>query len=51
MDYVGEPVYEPPYEGAKPMLLIENLDDRSWLEGLMEVLYEALPAPKPKKKK
>lgn len=31
--YVGEPVYQLPYEGAKPMLFVENMDDRAWLAG------------------
>ncbi len=40
----------PPYEGAKPHLLIENLEDREYLEKLVRVTFEELPEPKPKKK-
>lgn len=49
--YVQEAVYEPPYAGAKDMLLIENLDDPAYLAGLFRAAYPQLPAPKPKKKK
>ncbi len=44
-------VYEPPYEGAKDMLLVDNLDDSGFLTALFEAMYDELPAPKPKKKK
>ena len=40
---------EPPYEGAKEMLLVENVDDREFLRALFEAMYEELPLPKPKK--
>lgn len=40
---------ELPYEGAKPMLLVENTDDRAFLTSLFESVYDELPAPKPKK--
>lgn len=43
-------VQEPPYDGAKPMLLVEDTDNRELLKTLFESIYEELPAPKPKKK-
>ena len=43
-------IYEPPYEGAKDMLLVENVDDREFLKTLFEAMYEELPEPKKKKK-
>ena len=42
---------ETPYEGAKDMLLVEELEDREFLKRLFEAMYEELPAPKKKKKK
>ncbi len=36
---------EIPYPGAKPMLLVENVDDREALAALFRALGEALPAP------
>ena len=44
-------VYEPPYDGAKPMLLVEEVDSKEFLTGLFTAMYSELPAPKPKKNK
>ena len=41
--------YEPPYEGAKDMLLVDNVDDRAFLKELFEAMYDELPKPKKKK--
>ena len=38
-----------PYEGAKEMLLVENIEDRVFLKKLFESMYEELPEPKKKK--
>jgi hypothetical protein len=43
--------YELPYEGAKQMLLVDEVDNKNFLAGLFNAMYEELPAPKPKKKK
>ena len=40
---------ELPYEGAKEMLLADNVEDREFLALLMNKLYEELPAPKSRK--
>ena len=42
---------ELPYDGAKPMLMVENIEDREFLKELFEAMYDELPAPKSKKKK
>lgn len=44
-------VYEPPYEGAKDMLLVDNTDDSEFLKSLLIAMYDELPSPKPKKTK
>ena len=44
-------LFEPPYEGAKEMLLVEDVDDKAFLTALFQAMYDELPAPKPKKKK
>ena len=41
--------YELPYEGAKEMLLVEEVDSRGFLKELFEAMYDELPAPKKKK--
>lgn len=43
--------YEIPYENAKEMLLVEEVDNKDFLTGLFDVMYDELPTPKPKKKK
>jgi TfoX/Sxy family transcriptional regulator of competence genes len=40
---------ELPYEGAKEMLLVDNVDDRDFLRDLLEAMYDELPAPKKKR--
>ena len=40
---------ELPYEGAKKMLLVDNVDNKEFLRELLEAMYEELPAPKKKK--
>ena len=40
---------ELPYEGAKPMLLVENVDDRKLLNQLLKQMHDQLPEPKKKK--
>ena len=42
---------EPPYPGAKEMLLVEFTDDRQRLADLLEAIYPELPAPRPRKRK
>ena len=41
--------YELPYEGAKEMLLVDNVDSKEFLATLFDAMYEELPAPKKKK--
>jgi TfoX/Sxy family transcriptional regulator of competence genes len=40
---------ELPYEGAKEMLLVDNVENREFLRKLLEAMYRELPAPKKKK--
>lgn len=40
---------ELPYEGAKEMLLVDDVDNRAFLRELLESMYEELPVPKKKK--
>ena len=40
---------ELPYEGAKEMLLVDDVDNKEFLRELLETMYEELPAPKKKK--
>ena len=40
--------FEIPYEGAKEMLLVEDVDDRDFLMTLLNETADELPPPKPK---
>ena len=42
---------ELPYNGAKEMILVDNVDDRQFLCELVESMWEELPMKKSKKKK
>ena len=42
-----EEVRELPYEGAKEMLLVDNVENTEFLQALLEAMYDELP---PKKK-
>ena len=37
---------ELPYEGAKEMLLVDNVENREFLRDLLEAMYDELPAVK-----
>ena len=41
---------ELPYEGAKEMLLVDEIENKDFLKELVEAMYEELPAPKKKRK-
>ncbi len=43
-------VYEQPYPDAKEMLLVDNVDDKTFLEELFRAMYDELPAPKNRRK-
>ncbi|MEF2575943.1 MAG: TfoX/Sxy family protein [Eisenbergiella sp.] len=49
--YMPTAPFESPYEGAKEMLLVEEVDNKEFLTGLFHAIYDELPAPKPKRKK
>ena len=40
---------ELPYEGAKPMLLVDNIEDKAFLKKLVETMSADLPQPKKRK--
>lgn len=42
-------IYEPPYEGAKDMILVENVDDSNLMTKLFYAIYDELPESKKKR--
>lgn len=51
ISYMPAAPYELPYDGAKEMLLVEEVDNKEFLTGLFNAMYDELPALKIKKKK
>ena len=39
------------YEGAKEMLLVDEVDNKEFLTKLFEAMYDDLPLPKPRRRK
>ena len=50
MGQLGQTRLERPYEGAKEIILLEDLEHKLFLARLIKDMYEVLPAPKDKKK-
>ena len=50
LSYLPQAEYSFAYEGAKEMLLVDNVDDKAFLTGLFEAIYDDLPMPKIKKR-
>lgn len=40
---------ELPYEGAKEMLMVDNIENKEFLRELLGAMYDELPAPKKRK--
>ncbi len=51
ISYMPKADYELPYNGAKEMLLVEDVDNKEFLIGLFNAMYDELPMPKIKRKK
>lgn len=49
ISFIPDAVYETPYEGAKEMILVDNVDDKEFLAGLIMAMYDDLPTPKKKR--
>lgn len=49
MEMMPDAQMQVPYESAKEMLLVDDVDNKEFLCKLLEAMYEELPAPKKKK--
>ena len=49
ISYMSTVLYELPYEGAKEMLFVDEVDNKEFLTGLFNAMYEELPKQKRKK--
>ena len=50
LELMPEAICNLPYEGAKEMLLVEEVDSKAFLTNLFKVMYDELPLPKQKRK-
>ena len=50
LELMPEAICELPYEGAKEMLLVDEVDSKAFLTNLFEAMYDELPSPKQKRK-
>ena len=48
-DMMPEATLELPYDGAKEMLLVDDVENKEFLRDLLEAMYNELPAPGKKK--
>ena len=45
INYMPNAVYELPYDGAKEMLLVDDVDNKEFIIGLFDAMYDDLPGP------
>ena len=48
-DLMPDATLELPYDGAKEMLLVDDVENKGFLRSLLEAMYNELPAPKKRK--
>lgn len=41
--------YQIPYQGAKPMILLDDIENSEFIKSLFEAMYPELPEPKKRK--
>ena len=49
VEKMPEATLELPYDGAKEMLLVDDIENKEFLRELLEAMYDELPAPKKRK--
>ena len=50
LELIPEAICALPYEGAKEMLLVDEVDSKAFLTKLFEAMYDEFPSPKQKGK-
>ena len=50
LELMPDAICELPYDGAKEMLLVDEVDSKEFLAKLFEAMYDELPSPKRKNK-
>ena len=49
MSMMSDASMELPYDGAKEMILVDDLENKEFLSELFEAMYDELPAPRKRK--
>ena len=49
MSMMSDASMELPYDGAKEMILVDDLENKAFLNELFEKMYDELPAPRKRK--
>ena len=49
MSMMSDAKMEMPYDGAKEMILVEDIENREFLKELFEAMYDELPSPRKRK--
>ena len=49
-EYMPEADMQLPYEGAKEMILVDDVENKEFLAELLVAMYDELPSPKKKKR-
>lgn len=49
MSMMPDAKMEMPYEGAKEMILVDDIENREFLKELFEAMYDELPSPRKRK--
>lgn len=49
MSMMPDAKMEVPYEGAREMILVEDIENREFLKELFEAMYDDLPSPRKRK--
>ena len=50
MEYMPTAICDFPYDGAKAMLLVDEVDNKEYLTKLFEAMYDDLPLPKSRRR-
>ena len=46
LEIIKDPIFEVPYDGAKELILLEEIDNKEFIKELIERMYDELPLVK-----
>ena len=51
LEFMPDAELVPPFKGAKPMIMVDDIEDKDYMKELFVRMYDELSFPKPKKRK